>query len=121
METIKINLTGVDPKVVHIHIVHDNAEVLARLTTLENIMTALSDAVDALQERINVDVVELNRQIAALSGLLDTANANDATDAAAIADLGAQRDALMAEIADTISRIATIDPVADFPGVPPEG
>jgi hypothetical protein len=119
METIDLHLTGVDPHTVHVHVTVLPTEAIERLITLENMMTALSDAVDALQERINVDVTELLRQISELSGLLDTAMANDASDAAAIADLTAQRDDLLAQINETISRISTIDPVADFPNVEP--
>lgn len=119
MESIDVHLTGVDPHTVHIHISVPPTEILERLNTMENMMTALSDAVDALQSRIDVDVAELLRQIGELSGLLDQAMANDASDAAAIADLTAQRDALMSDINDTVARISTIDPVADFPGVEP--
>jgi len=116
-EPIQINLTGVNPSTVHLHITmsSDNQEILSRLTSMENTMSALSDAVDALIERINTDVTELQRLLAEKDALLQAALATDAADAATIADLTAQNDAKNAEIADTIARIQAIDPVTDFP------
>ena len=83
-------------------------------------MSALSDAVDALQARVTEDVARL-QQIAdeANQRALDAA-ANDAADAATIADLQAQVDASNAEAQQIVDRINAIDPVADFPGVPPD-
>jgi peptidoglycan hydrolase CwlO-like protein len=137
METIKVNLTGVDPRVVHIHITNrvDNTPVLARLTSMENTMSELSDAVAAqtaaiadLTDKISVDFAELQRQLAAKDALLQEALATDVADAATIADLTARNEALNAETAATVASITAntsalnaLDPLPDFPAAPPAG
>lgn len=82
-------------------------------------MSDLSNAVTALIDRINVDVAELQRQLAEKDALLTEAMANDASEAAAIASLTERNDALNTDIADTLARIQAIDPLADFPPVVP--
>lgn len=58
-EPITVHLTGVNPSTVHLHIhtSSDNEVKLARLTSMENTMSELSNAVTALIDRINTDVV----------------------------------------------------------------
>jgi hypothetical protein len=85
-------------------------------------MSQLSDAVDALQGRISEDVSHLLDLLSAANARAEASAANDAADAATIADLQAQNQAAMDDAAATVARITAIDPVADFPGVetPPE-
>jgi TolA-binding protein len=122
---------------IHVHVHIDSTgvgeEILAQLTEMKAQMTDLNTAMDALSAqqvemaaRIDEDVAHQADIIAQLSALLDTAMANDAADAAAIADITAQRDALLAEagvvtarINETTAALAAIDPLTDFPVVEP--
>lgn len=90
-------------------------------TTLEQIgvrMSELSDAVDALVARINEDVDHLLQLVADANARAEAAAANDAADAATIADLQAQNAAALADAQAAVDRIKSIDPVADFPPAP---
>lgn len=115
--SVSLRFEGNVPDTVHLHLTTDAEAILARFDTQETQMTALTDAVTALQGRIEEDVAELNRKLAEKDGLLQQALATDAADAAAIADLTAQNEALNADIATTVASLSAIDPVADFPAV----
>lgn len=111
---------------IHIHIGRlviqtpspDLSEIEETLAQIGATLSELSDAVTALQGRITEDVQHLQDVIADLTGQLTEALGNDAADAATIAEKQAQLDAVTADVADTVARIQSIDPVADFPEPP---
>jgi hypothetical protein len=98
------------------------ARILQLIQSEGNIMSALSDAVDALVARVSEDTQHLLDLLAEAQAAAAAAEANDAADAQAIADAQAERDAALADAQATVDRINSIDPVADFPTVeaPPE-
>lgn len=105
---------------VHVHVgTGDSAELLAKITELGEQMSALTDAVDQLTARVEVDAAEWRR-------LLAEALATEVSDAAKIAELTARADALTAEnaafvadTADAIARMGGVDPDPNFPPVAP--
>jgi len=76
--------------------------------TIGNQMTALSDALQAMQARINEDWAKLREE-------LNTALANDAADDEELAAANARADALQADIDEALGTIAAVDPDASFP------
>lgn len=99
------------------HLAHKMDRILDLLQAQGVTMSNLSDAVDALQGRITEDVQHLQDVIAGLTADLAAALADDAADAATIAEKQAEIDAINADVAATVERITAIDPVSDFPGV----
>ncbi len=104
---------------IHIHVhVGGDADLTAQLEQLGAQMSALTDAIDAMQTRVSEDFAEMRR-------LLDEAIATDAADAARIAELEARADqlvadnqALMTDQADAITRLQGVDPDPAFPLTP---
>ena len=102
---------------VHVHVGGD-ADLNAKIDQLGAQMSALTDAIDAMQTRVAEDFTELRR-------LLDEAIATDAADAARIAELQARADqlvadnqALMTDQAEAITRLGGVDPDPNFPAAP---
>lgn len=91
----------------------DNAEVLRAISLLEEHMSALSDAVAAANARVAEDFANLR-------ALLDQALATDVADAAKIAELTAQADALTADAAEAVTALGALDPDPSFPAAPVE-
>lgn len=79
-------------------------------------MSALSDAVDALKDRVGQRIAALQQTVSDLTQQLIDAMSNDAADAATIAEKQAQLDALNAEIASQVDEIN-----AAFADVPTDG
>lgn len=133
MEMIKVRLTGVDPKVVHIHIHQSNTEVLERLTIMEIIMSDVQAALDAQTEAINANTAATNEligrvdeDVAHLQDLLAQALATDAADQATIDQLRADAAATVGRITDATTAItastgalAAVDPDPTFPATEP--
>lgn len=97
------------------------------MSDLSDAVGRLTDSVAEVTDRVNEDVAHLQDLLDQALQMAADAAANDAADAAAIADLTTQRDALSADAADTVSRInaatdglTAIDPLADFPPPEPE-
>jgi len=77
-------------------------------------MSALSDALTAMKDRIASDFAKLRAE-------LDTALGNDAADQAEIARVTGIADGLQADIDSAISEIGTVDPdPANPPAEPPQ-
>lgn len=118
-EPININLTGVDPNVVHIHITHvDNTEVLTRLDSMENTMSDLSGASSDLAAAINDVVTRVDEDVAHLQDLLNQALAADAADQATIQQLRDQATAVILSLNESTNRLKGINPDPNFPAVP---
>ena len=94
-------------------------QILHRLAQQGAAMTALSDAVDALVQRVTEDTDHLLALLADANARAEAAAANDAADAQTIADLQAANQAAMDDATATVARLQAIDPVADFPAVEP--
>lgn len=120
-ELIHINLTGVDPKVVHIHITNivDNTEVLARLESMENTMSDLSNASAELASAVLDVVSRVDEDVAHLQDLLDQALATDASDQATIDQLRADAAQTVQSLTDSTNRLKSINPDPSFPVVDP--
>ena len=107
----------------HLH-VHADEEVIAKLNQILALLTqqgetmsALSDAVDALVQRVTEDTDHLLQLLADANARAEAAAANDAADAATIAQLQADNAAAMEDANATVARLQSIDPVTDFPAV----
>ena len=90
-------------------------QIIALLNTQGAKMSALTDAVDAIQVRVGERIAALQATIADLTQQLIEAMANDAADAATIAEKQAQLDALNAEIQSQVDELN-----AAFADVPTE-
>lgn len=107
----------------HIHVQGDPAAgqkldtVIALLTEMGETMTALSEAVDQLVARVTEDTDHLLQLLAEANARAEAAAANDAADAATIAQLQADNQAAMDDANATVARLQAIDPVSDFPAV----
>jgi len=82
-------------------------------------MSELTDAVGAMKARVDEDVSHLLDLLAQANARAEAAAANDAADAAAIAQLQAENQAAMDDATATVAALNAIDPVADFPEAPP--
>lgn len=113
----------------HVHVHIDSREdqdllhqILERLQAQEQIMSALSDAVQGLSDTIDQVVTRIDEDVAHLNDLLSQAQANDAADAEAIETLQADADETVNRLNEATARLSAIDPVANFPvdeGEPP--
>lgn len=84
-------------------------------------MSELSDAVDAVRARVEVDVQHLRDRITELGDELTTAAANDAADAAEIDRLNGLVNDAKADADAAVANLASIDPDPDFPAPPEPG
>jgi len=75
-------------------------------------MSALSDALTAMKDRVAADFGELRR-------MLDEALGNDAADATRLQEVTARADQLQADIDAAIGEISAIDPDPANPAAPP--
>lgn len=98
----------------------------ASMTEQSEAVANLTTAVQGVASRVADDVAHLQELLSQALDAVATAQANDATDTAAIAELNTTVDSLRADAADTVGRIneatdslSSIDPLSDFPA-PPE-
>lgn len=109
-EPISINLTGINPSTVHIHLHVDGkgTEILARLTSMENIMSELSDAEAANTQAIADLGARIDTEVNNLTTLFNQALAADVADQATITDLRAQLAAVVGSINASTAQLQTM-------------
>lgn len=121
-ETIRIELEGVNPSTVHIHLTTDNTAVLTALTHLETLMSNLGDSVAANTAAQTAAFARIDEDVAHLRDLVAQAIAVDAANAAEVARLTAEADAAVAQITANTAALNAEDPDPAFPVVePPAG
>lgn len=96
---------------IHVHIESDfNRYVFDRLTSMEETMSAQSEALAGLTASVSALVARVEEDVTALRDKLAAAEANDAADTAMIAELRADADAAVASINEAKAVLDAVDP-----------
>lgn len=108
---IPIHLPEVEALADQVHLIAIALDgINAKLTNLEAMMSALSDAVAAAAARVNDDFAHLR-------DLLDQALATETANQAEIARLTSEADAVQADVNQAVADLANMDPDPDNPVV----